>query len=148
MHDQTSERAEPQEQEARSMEVRSGFVGLAQADRVTMISSGAGAVAAGNNVEMTSAGATMLAAGNIININSGGGMFLAAGNRISVQQGGGAVMAARHADVRRSYVGLLVAATADLKEGSRVLLTAREAAALGVALGLVLALANRLRGSR
>jgi hypothetical protein len=149
MANENNEGNSPQEHEARAIEVRSGFVGIAQADSVSITNGGAGAVIAGHDVTLTSGGANVLVAGGNMNITSGGGTLLVAGGPMRIEQGGGAILiAGEEVHLARSYVGLLISGTANLKDGSRVLLTTPQAAALGAALGLVLALANLLRRSR
>jgi hypothetical protein len=114
-------------------------------DNAEVNSGGAAVISANGNIDVTSGGSFVMTAGNDISVNSGGGWALIAGNDLSIQEGGGMVMVAGNkATVRQGFIGLLLTPKADLSENSQVLLTVPQAAALGAALGLVLALLGRL----
>jgi hypothetical protein len=109
----------------------------------------AGAVIAGNRLAVAGGGSGLMLAGNSIEITGGGAGMFVAGNRIEVRQGGGALLLSGNARAEQSFIGIVLAGRAELKD-SRVVLNTPAALALGAALGLVLAVAGRLlrRGSK
>lgn len=138
-----NETKDADKKEARQVVVRTGLAGVVQADEVSIESGGVLVGVAGRDLRITSGGGSILVAGGNISINSGGGSVLVAGVDMSVQNGGGGVMVTPHANLNRSFVALLLCGKADLQDGSRILLSTPQAAALGAALGLALAFTNR-----
>ena len=147
------------------VEVRSGLVGVVEARNATISSAGAGVIAAGADARVQSGGASAMVAGRDFQVESGGGVVLVAGGGMNIKQGGGQVLVSGgpvnieqggagiiftpNATLKRSYVMVLLSAKTDLAEGSRVLMGAPQALALGAGIGLVFALLNRLiRGGR
>jgi hypothetical protein len=147
------------------VEIRSGFAGVVEARNATLSSAAAGIVAAGVDAHVESGGASAMIAGRDMQLESGGGFVLISGGGMSIKQGGGqvlvsggpvnieqggaAIMLTPSATLKRSGVMLLISGKTDLGEGSRVLLSAPQALALGAAFGIAFALVNRLlRGRR
>jgi len=81
-------------------------------------------------------------------VTQGGAMTMMAGKSISVTQGGAALLLTQSARIEHGNVGLLISGRTELADGSRVLLRPAGAAALGGALGGVLALLCLLFGRR
>jgi hypothetical protein len=121
-----------------------GLVGLAHADDVTITRGGAGLAIAASSASITQGGAVAFVSGGPMTVTQGGGQTLIAGGAMTVTQGGGGILVATQASVEQSVVGVLLCGQASLGEGTRVLLSTRQAIAMGVALGLVFALAGRL----
>ena len=92
-------------------------------------------------------GQWLIGAGDMT-VKQGGAMTMMAGKSISVTQGGAAMMLTQSARVEHGTVGLLISGKTELADGSRVLLRPAGAAALGGALGGVLALLCLLFGRR
>jgi hypothetical protein len=128
--------------------VSRSFVAVVQGEDVKVSNSGAGVVSAGNDASLRQGGAAIIAAGRSMEVQQGGGQLMVAGGHMNVEQGGGMVMVASRASLKWSYVGVLISGSTELQEGTRVLLSTPQAAALGAALGLVLAVAGRLLSRR
>ncbi len=133
-----------------NVKVSSSGVGVVSAgSRASLHQGGAAIVAAGQSVEVLQAGAQMIVAGSEMRVMQGGGQLMLSGGYMKVEQGGGLVMITSRANVKRSYVGVLISGSTQLQEGTKVLLGTTQAAAFGAALGLVFAAASRLlRGRR
>ncbi len=141
---------------ADEVSVTNGVIGLVRGGNVSLKNGGAvGLVAgedasfangycqwslAGENASLRRVGAGVVATGNDMTVEQGGAALLAAGNQLSLTTGGGVALLAGKADVRNSYLGVLVAGKVNLGEGARVLLGTKQAIALGVTLALVLRL--------
>ncbi len=133
-----------EEGQTRHVEVRSGVAGVVQAGEVSITSGGVLVAVAEQDIKIMSGGGSLLVAGRDMSITSGGGSLLVAGNNMNIQNGGGAAMITSNATLSRSFVGLLLCSKAEMHEGSRILLSTPQAAVLGAALGIVLAVAGRL----
>ncbi len=119
------------------------LAGLARANDVTIASGGAGVILAAHSAAISRGGAVGIVSGGSMTVTQGGGQALVAGGSMTVIQGGGGVMVAGQASVEKSLVGVLICGRATLHDGVRVLLNTPQAIAMGVALGLALALASR-----
>ena len=144
---------------AEAVSVRTGVVGVVQAQEATLSASAAGAVIAsgsaavsqggaaaviaGGDAAITAGGATVVVAGGNMEVTGGGAAVLIAGGEMEITGGGGALLIAGEAEIERGFVGLVLSGKTELEEGSRVLLGTAQAAALGAALGLAFAIANR-----
>lgn len=94
--------------------------------------------------------ASAFIAGNEVAVSQGGAP-LAVGRKVSFEQGGSLVTLAGKAKVRRSFVGVLMAANAEVSEDTRILLTGKGVLILAAALlgGFgILAVAMYLSASR
>ena len=130
--------------DAEDMSLDLGLVGLVRANDVTIGTGGAGVVLAAKSASITQGGAVAIVSGGSMTVAEGGGQALVAGTLMTVTQCGGGIMVTREASVEKSIVGALICWRATLHDGARVLLDTRQAIAMGVALGLMFALASRL----
>jgi hypothetical protein len=131
---------------AGDVNVERALVGMVNARDVTLTMAGSGPVIASGQVSIHQGGCGPLMAGGDVSFVQGGcGPVIAKGN-VSLEQGGcQSVIAAGGATLgRNAFVGIALAPRIDAQEGSRVLMTAPQAAAFGAALGLVFALLSRL----
>lgn len=128
--------------------VRGGDVSLTNGGAIAMLAGGDVSLkngycqwlGAGDNATLQQAGASLVAAGNDMSLTKGGGALLAAGNQLSLQYGGGLGLVAGKAEVRNSYLGLLVAGKATIGENSRVLFGTKEAIIFAAVLAVLLRL--------
>jgi hypothetical protein len=120
------------------------LVGLARAGDVTITRGGAGLAVAADSISLAQGGAVAFVSGGPMTVTQGGGQALVAGGPMTVTQGGGGILVTTQASVEQSVVGVLLCGRATLGDGARVLLDTRQAIAMGLALGLVFALAGRL----
>lgn len=147
---------------ADEVSVTNGVIGVVRGGNVSLTNGGAVAMVAGEdtsfrngycqwslageNASLRLAGAGVVASGNDMTVERGGGGLLAAGNQLSLTTGGGVALLAGKAELRNSYLGLLVAGKTTLGEGARVLLGTKEAVVLGVTLALALRLLSLAGG--
>jgi hypothetical protein len=102
----------------------------------------------GDNVEVSQGGGVIFIAKDELEIKQGGGQWMIGFRKLEVEQGGCAVMLAGRAEVSRGFIGVLAARRAELKEGSRVLMTLPQALVAGLVAGAVLAAARWLNWGR
>lgn len=119
-----------------------------KAEKVVTAYRGFYPVVVGNEVEVSQGGGFLFVAKDELEIEQGGGQWMIALRKLEVEQGGCAVMVAGRAKVRRGVIGMLVALRAELKDGSRVLMTLPQALAAGAVAGAVMALAAWWGGRR
>lgn len=117
-----------------------GAVAIMASDKVEIEGGGAQWIIAGETVSVSRGGAAAMICGGDMTVNTGGGSMLVAGGNMTLNNAGGAALVAGKATLHGGYVGICIAAKTSLAEGARVLLTTRQAAAFGAALGLTLAL--------
>lgn len=104
-------------------------------------------IVCGRKVEVSQGGGMVFIATDELEIEQGGGQWMIGLRELEVERGGCAVMVAGRAKVSRGFIGLLLAFRAELKDGSRVLMTLPQAIAAGAAAGAVVALASMWRAS-
>lgn len=92
---------------------------------------------AGREVSAERAGGVAFLSARDLHLRQGGGQWIVALGDLDVQQGGSAIMAARAAQVRSGFIGVLVAARAELGPGVTVLLQATAATAVALGAGLL-----------
>ena len=129
--------------------VERGITGFVRGQQVEIHQAVAGPVLAGGDVQMLNAGCgPMAVAGNVSITNGGCGPVLAAGD-VSIERGGAQtiVTLGRATLGPRSFVGAVLSPSTTIEDGAKVLMTVPQAAAFGVAAGLVLAVLGRRRDS-
>lgn len=130
-----------------------------QANNVTVEKSGIGLVFTEESASLRVVGGVIQGAGNVMQVNGGAAILQGAGNKLrmngsaaviqgagnTLQMNGGAALlqGAASTQVNQGRIGLLICGKATITDESRVLLTASQAAVLGMSLGLAFALVNR-----
>lgn len=115
-------------------------VGLLAEDNAEFANGYSQYVLAGENVELNNAGAAAVIAGGEVSFSRGGGAALLAGNGMKVDRCGAGALVTGKAEVRNSYVGLMISGKTSLGDGAKVLLGTREAIIFGVVCALLLRL--------
>ncbi|MEW6060131.1 MAG: hypothetical protein AB1551_08355 [Actinomycetota bacterium] len=116
---------------ANGAQVERSLVGMVRARDVSLARSGAGPMLAGGNVSITQGGCGPMIAGGDVSITQGGCQ--------SVISGGSATLG------RSSFVGIVLSPRVSVEDGARVLMSVPQAAALGVAFGIVFGLVRLFR---
>jgi hypothetical protein len=101
-------------------------------------------VSASRDAQIESSLALAMVAGNHLAANDSLGGVYVSGGDLQIQQGGGGLMVVGgQANLDRSFIGLLLpGGEVNLGENSKILLTTRQALAIGAGLGVVFALLN------
>lgn len=110
---------------------------------VQMSEGGALGIAAGRDMQMSYAGALGAVAGRDMHIVYGGAWYMVAGGNAEIVDGAAGVAVTGALTANNSRIGLVVGPTT-LNEGSQVLLSGKQAALFGAALGAVFALLSLL----
>ena len=127
------------EQENPRTQARMGFFPLVTGEHVAVTQAGAMITASKGDFDLTQGGMMAAAVGGDLKIRQGGVQLVAVKGDVSIRQGGAAVVFAPSIVAERSYIGFALARDIELSEGSKILFGPKEAAAFGVALGLVAA---------
>jgi hypothetical protein len=126
---------------------RYGFFPVVVGDDVSVRQAGTTLVAASANLDLHQGGTQLAVAGGDVTISQGGAQALLAGGAVQIHQGGAGIVLTPEVTASESFVGVVLAGSANL-ESSKVLLTTPQAAALGAALGLVCVGLGRLLRER
>lgn len=126
-----------------SVEVSRSAVAVAASGGPLNVKQGlTGAVLTGGDASVSQGYATVLAAAGDGTVKQAGAQWLLAAGDVGVEFGGAALVAAPRVTMRRSFVGLLAARSAQFEEGSKVLFKPTGAAALGAAFGMAFAVVS------
>ncbi|MBT8216405.1 MAG: hypothetical protein HKN74_03390 [Acidimicrobiia bacterium] len=109
-----------------------GFFPVVTGEAVTIQQAGATVVMSRSTTSVTQGGAQVMLTGGDAVIHQGGANLLGVAGDASLTQGGAVVAAAGSIEARNSYLGIAIAPSITLSEGSRVLIGPREAAIVGV----------------
>lgn len=125
-------------------------VGFLRANNVRFERCGIGPVAAAGNVSFSRGGCGPVLSGGDVSFHQGGcGPVLAKGD-VTIRQGGCQTMIAGGGATigERAFVGVVLSPKVTVQAGAKVLLGTREAAVMGAAVGLVVALLSRRSRAR
>jgi hypothetical protein len=127
-------------------EVSGSLVALMRARDVRLSGSAAGLVAAGGGLSIDRGGCGAVIANGPATIRYGGCGPLIANGDVSIEYGGAqTILAAGGANIGSGgFVGLVGSPKVTVEDGGRVLISMRQALALGAAAGVTIALLSRL----
>ena len=127
-------------------EFSGGFIPFLQIDGdVAFREGGSLAMVAGGNVDLREGGTGLLVAGGDVSVSYGGAGTVIAGGGAELSESAVGQMATVEANVKGGRIGLLVAGRANLEQ-SEILISAQQAAVLGVVGGIGVFLLSKLFG--
>jgi hypothetical protein len=127
--------------------VERSLVGAVSAHNVEIRQAAAGAVLASGDLSIENGGTGPIMCTGDVTITRGGCGPVLAGGSVSITQGGTQSVIAGEARLGRgSFVGVVASPKVTIEDGARVLLSTRQAAAFGAALGAILGFVVLRRG--
>jgi hypothetical protein len=130
--------------------VERSVVGVMRGEDIEMTRGGAGVVLARHDVSMRQGGGGPIIAGGDVKFHQGGGGPVLARGNVTLEQGlmQTVVAGGRVTVGNRGFVAFALSPSTTVEDGGKVLMTVRQAAAFGAALGVGVLLAAGLRRRR
>ncbi len=126
------------------LQLRHGLIGIVHTADALLTASDAAFVRASGNTAVSQSFVGALRADHDASLTTGGSMIVAAGRDMNVQGGGGGVLLADTVHVTDATIPLVIARDLSASGNTRILLSASQAIALGVAGGITLAVVGFL----